>query len=119
MESLILLNKNRYETIKDRMCSIGSTQQEYIFCKEATILIAALEDIIAPEVNNAKHKRGVIMLDIPNVLLQIEIALDSDKINMNTIGQLVNIYFETFPGVYSNMSGMKEDRRVSTYRYCN
>ena len=41
-----------------------------------------------------------MMLDIPNVSVQIEIALYEDKIIMNIRVKLVDVIPEIFPGVY-------------------
>ena len=99
MESLILLNEKRDETINTIMCANGSNQREYILRKEATNPTALLEAFITTGVIYAKQKRDVIMLDIPNEFLQTEITLDRDKIITKIRGQLVNIHIEIFPGV--------------------
>ena len=87
MESLIFLNKKRYETIKPRMCANGSTQQAYNLRKEATSQTASLESIITTGVIDAKQKRDVMTLDIKNALVQIDITLDGDTIIMKIRGQ--------------------------------
>ena len=69
-ESLILLNKKRDEPIKDRMCPSDSTQRAYISREEATSLNAASEAIITTGVIEAKHKIGLMTLDIPNVFVK-------------------------------------------------
>ena len=66
MESVVLLNKNRDKTIKDRMCSNGSMQRADISCEEVTSLTAVSEAIITTGAIDAKQKRCVVMLDIPN-----------------------------------------------------
>ena len=69
-ENLILLNKKRERTIKARMCSNGNTQRAYILRKEAMIPTTESEAIITTGVIDAKHKRDVMLLDIPNEFLQ-------------------------------------------------
>ena len=67
MESPILLNKKRDKTIKSRMCVNGSTQRAYISREEATV---ASEAIITTGLIDAKQKRDLMTLDIPNVLVK-------------------------------------------------
>jgi hypothetical protein len=94
MESLIFLTEKRDETVKARVCVIGSTQQACISRKEASSPTAALEAIITTGVIDAKQKRDVMTLDIPNAFVQTDIALDRDKIIMKIRGQLVDILLE-------------------------
>ena len=101
MESLIFLNEKRDGTIKSRMCANGSTQRAYISREEASSPTAASEAIITTGVIDAKQKRDVMTLDIPNAFVQTDIALDGDKIIMKIRGQLVDILMEICPGVYT------------------
>jgi hypothetical protein len=86
MESLIFLTEKRVETVKARVCANGSTQRAYISREEALSPTAALEAIIITGVIDAKQKRDVMKLDIPNVFVQTEISLDGDKIIMKIRG---------------------------------
>jgi hypothetical protein len=79
MESLIFLTKKRDGTIKARVCANGSTQRAYIAREEASSPTAASEAIIITGVIDAKQKRDVMTLDIPNAFVQTEISLDGDK----------------------------------------
>jgi hypothetical protein len=93
MESLIFLNEKRDgETVKARMCANGSTQRAYISREEATSPTVSSEAIITTGVIDAKQRRDVMTLDIPNAFLQTKIALDGDKIIMKIRGQLIYIY---------------------------
>jgi hypothetical protein len=102
MESLIFLTEKRDETVKARVCANGSTQRAYISREEASSPTAASEEIIITGVIDAKQKRDVMTLDIPNVFVQTEISLDGDKIIMKIRGQLVDILLELWPGVYDD-----------------
>ena len=73
------------------MCASGSMQQACIFRKETTSLTAVLENIITNGVIYAKQKRYEMTLDIPNLFVQTDIALDRDNIIMNIRGQIANI----------------------------
>jgi hypothetical protein len=50
---------------------------------------------------DAKQRRDVMMLDIPNAFVQTDIALDGKKVIMKIRGHLVDILLELCPGVYN------------------
>jgi hypothetical protein len=102
MESLIFLTKKRDKTVKARVCANGRTQRAYISREEASSPTTSSGAIIATGVIDAKQKRDVMTLDIPNALVQTKIALDGDKIIMKIRGQPVNILLELCPGVYDD-----------------
>jgi hypothetical protein len=84
------------------VCANGSTQRAYISREEASSPTAAPEAIITTGVIDAKQKRDVMTLDIPNAFVQTEIAMDGDKIIMKIRGQLVDILLELCLGVYDD-----------------
>jgi hypothetical protein len=103
MESLIFLNRKRDgETVKARMSANGSTQQAYISREEAASPTVWSEAIITTGLIDAKQRRDVMTLDIPNAFVQTKIALDGDKIIMKIRGQLIDILLEICPGVYDD-----------------
>jgi hypothetical protein len=102
MKSLIFFTEKRDETVKARVCANGSTQRAYISREEASSPTAASEAIITIGVIDAKQKRDVMTLDIPNAFVQTKIALDGDKIIMKIRDQLVDILLELCPGVYDD-----------------
>ena len=103
MESLIFLNEKRDgETVKARMCANGSTQRAYISREEVTSPTVSLEAIITTGVIDAKQRRDVMTLNIPNAFAQTKIALDGDKIVMKIRGQVIDILLEICPGVYGD-----------------
>ena len=117
MKSLIFLNKQRYETIKSRMCANGSKKRAYITCEEATSPTAASEYVITTRVIDTKHKREMMTLDTPNAFVHTEISLEIEKIIMKIRGQLIDIIFKCFKECTINMSGTNEGRIFSTYRF--
>jgi hypothetical protein len=84
------------------VCANGSTQRAYISREEASSPTTASEAITITGVIDAKQKRDVMTLDIPNAFVQAKITLDGDKIIMKIQGQLVDILLELCPGVYDN-----------------
>ena len=94
LESLIFL-LDKWET--------GSTQREYIMKEEEAIPTAATEAILITGVIEAKQRRYIMTLDIPNAFVQTSIPQDGDKVMMKIRGPLVNILCEICPGVYDNV----------------
>jgi hypothetical protein len=102
MESLIFLNEKRDETVKARMCANGSSQRSYIAREDVSSPTATTEAIITTGVIDAKQRRDVMTLDIPNAFVQTPIPLNGDKIIMKIRGQLVDMLLELCPGVYED-----------------
>jgi hypothetical protein len=110
MESLTFLTKKRDETaVKARVCANGSTQR-------ASGQTAASEEILITGLIDAKQKRDVMTLDIPNTFKQTEISLDGDKIIMKIRGQLVDILLELCPGVYDDYVIMEGKHKIMYMR---
>jgi hypothetical protein len=102
MESLIFLTEKRDGTIKARTCANGSTQRAYIAREEATSPTAATDAILITGVIDAKQKRDVMSLDVPNAFVQTPIPQGGEKICMKIRGSLVDILLEICPGVYDD-----------------
>ena len=73
MESLIFLTKKRDGRVKARVCANGSTQRSYIPKDDASSSTAATESMSITGVIEAKQKRDVMTLDIPNAFVQTEV----------------------------------------------
>ena len=102
MESLIFLVEKRDGTVKARTCANGSTQRAYIPREEAASPTAATEAILITGVIEAKQRRDVMTLDIPNAFVQTNIPTSGEKVVMKIRGELVNILTEICPGVYDD-----------------
>ena len=94
------------------MCVNRSTQRLYILHEEATGPTAASEAIITTGVIDMKQKKDVMTLDIPNPLVQTEIALDRDTIIMKIRGNLVDILLKNVPGVYNKYVQYKGGQNI-------
>ena len=95
MESLIFLAEKRDGTIKGRMCANGSTQREYIPKEAASSPTVAKESVLITGVVEAKQRRDVMTLDIPNAFVQTDVPdKDGEKIIMKIRGSLVDILLE-------------------------
>ena len=81
------------------MCANGSSQRAYIAREDVWSPTATTEAIITTGVIDAKQRRDVMTLDIPNAFVQTQIPLNGDKIIMKIRGQLVDILLELCPVV--------------------
>jgi hypothetical protein len=102
MESLIFLAEKRDQTIKARTCANGSSQRAYVAREEATSPTAATDAILITGVIDAKQRRDVMTLDVPNAFVQTPIPQSGEKIIMKIRGSLVDILLEICPGVYDD-----------------
>ena len=104
MESLIFLTEKRDKSIKARTCADGSTQRAYIPKEEAASPTAATESILLTGAIEAKQKRDVMTLDVPNAFVQTTVPQEEDdeKIIMKIRGALVDMLLEISPETYSD-----------------
>ena len=102
MERLIFLAEKLDGTIKTRTCANRSTHRAYIPREEATSPTAATEAIFVTGVIEAKQRRDVMTLEIPNAFFQTDILQTREKVVMKIRGELVNKLMEICPGVYED-----------------
>ena len=95
MESLIFLAEKRDKTIKGRIYANSSIQREYIPKEAASSPTVAKESVLITGVVEAKQRRDVMTLDIPNAFVQTDVPdKDGEKIIMKIRGSLVDILLE-------------------------
>ena len=80
MNSLIFLTQKRDGTIKARACANGSTQRSYINKDEAASPTVTTEALLTTAVIDAKQKRDIITLDIPNAFVQTPLPQEEYKV---------------------------------------
>jgi hypothetical protein len=102
MENLISLNEKRDVTVKARMCVTEVRKEPILPKKVCHAQTGTLEAIITTGVIDAKQRRDVMMLHIPNAFVQTRIPLNGDKIIMKICRTLVDILLELCPGVYDD-----------------
>ena len=112
MESLVFLTEKRDGTVKARACANGSTQRSYTNKEETASPTAATESILITGVIEAKQKRDVITLDIPNAFVQTPLPQKLEKVIMKIRGVLVDMMIELFPGVYNNFVTIERGQKV-------
>ena len=84
LESLIFLVEKQGGRVKAQTCANGSTQREYSTQEEAASPTAATEAILITVVIEAKQRRDIMTLQIPNAFVQMPIPQDSDKVMMKS-----------------------------------
>ena len=72
MRSLIFLVEKRDGTIKGRLCVDGSTQRTWINKEEAGSPTVLLESLFLTSTIDAKERREVAIVDIPNAFILTE-----------------------------------------------
>ena len=112
MESLIFLSEKRDGTVKARTCANGSTQRPYTPKEEAASPTAATEAIMITGVIEAKQRRDVMTLDVPNAFVQTDIPQMSEKIIMKIRGPLVDILVNINPEMYKDYVVMEGKHKV-------
>jgi hypothetical protein len=112
MESLIFLTEKRDGIIKGRICANGSTQRPYTPKEEAASPTAATEAIMITGVIDAKQKRDVMTLDVPNAFVQTEIPQRSERIIMKIRGPLVDILVNINPAMYKDFVVQEGNSKV-------
>ena len=93
MESLIFLVEKSDKRIKVQTCANGSIQREFISKEEASNPTATIESILLTGIIEAKDKRDVMTIDIPNAFSQMltNKTKDDDQIIMKIRGPLDNM----------------------------
>jgi hypothetical protein len=88
--------------VKARTCANGSTQRPYTPKEEAASPTAATEAIMITGVIDAKQRRDIMTLDVPNAFVQTDIPRTSERIIMKIRGSLVDILVKINPEMYKD-----------------
>ena len=114
MESLMFLVEKRDKTVKARTCANGSTQRKYTPKDEAASPTAATDSILVTGTIDAKQRRDVMTLDIPNVFVQTEVPQEKgdEKIIMKIRGQLVDMLVAMAPEIYADYVVYENGQKV-------
>ena len=94
MESLTFVGENRDGTLKARACANGSTQRSYIAKEEAAYPTVSVDLVLITGILDAKQKRDVMTLDMPNAFVQTDVPNDNNHAIMKLRGRLVDIILE-------------------------
>ena len=109
--SLIFLKEKRDGTIKGRACADGRKQRETMAKEEASSPTPALEAVLLTAVIEAKEKRDVAVMDIPNAFVQTDME-GEEKVVMKIRGQLAELLVRTDPKIYRKFITMERGQTV-------
>ena len=114
MESLMFLVEKRDKRLKSRIVANGSTQRSYVPKEEAASPTASTDSIIVTGVVDAKQKRDVMILDIPNAFVQTTIPQGEkdERIIMKIRGVLVDMLVEMSPEIYEEYVVYEKGKKV-------
>ena len=112
MNSLIFLTEKRDGTIKARACANRSVQRRYINKEEAASPTVSVDALLTTCVIDAKQKRDIITLDIPNAFIQTNLPQSDKKIIMRINGKLVDLIVELFPNDYRQYIYQKNQTKI-------
>ena len=102
VKSFIFLNKKRSGEIKTQKVLGGNVQRDYISKEEASSPTAYTKAVILTAVIDAKERRDVVTIDIPNAFCQTVIS-DKDaehRVIMRLRGPVVDILCKIVSKVY-------------------
>ena len=112
MNSLIFLTEKRDGTIKARACANGSVQRSYISKDEAASPTVSVETLLTTCLIDAKQKRDIVTLDIPNSFVQTNLPENNERVIMRINGKLVHLIVELFPTRYKRYVYHKNKTKV-------
>ena len=109
-ESFLFLKEKRDGTLKSRTVLGGDKQWDYISKDEASLPTAYTEAVIITAIVNAKEKRDVATINIPNAFCQTVITNPDAKhrIIVRLRGPLVEMLCEIAPEVYQEYVTMNK-----------
>ena len=100
MNTLVFFTEKRDGTIETRVCANGSTQRSYIERYKAANPTVSTEALMITSVIEAKQKRDVVTLDIPNAFIQTPIPESNEKTITRISGHLSEVIIESLPQHY-------------------
>jgi hypothetical protein len=101
LESHLFLKEKRDTAVKGRMVAGGNKQRDTIDKQDASSPTAALESVLLTAVIDAKEKRDMAVIDIPNAFVQTRLEDDNDKAIMRLRGKLAELMVKVAPEIYT------------------
>ena len=114
MGSLIFLTEKRDGRVKARVSTNDSIQRSYIPKDDELSSTATTESILITGELEAKQKRDVITMDIPNAFVQTAVPQGKidEKIIMKLRGALVDMLIDICPGIYEEFIVYERNQKV-------
>ena len=113
-QALVLLTEKRNGDIKGRAVYNGKPTREWLSKEDTTSPTASLEGVYITAVIDAKERRDVMCLDVPNAFIQAEIPNEkgSEKVIMRIEGKMVDVLLQIAPEIYSGYVVYENGKRV-------
>ena len=99
-EAVNLIKEKKNGIIKGRCCADGRAQRKYISKEESASPTAATESVLLTGVVEAKERRSVITLDVPNAFIQTYLEDEDERIILVLRGQAADILVSIDPEYY-------------------
>ena len=99
-EAVNLIKQKKDGTIKGRCCADGCKQRDYISKEESASPTAATESVILTGVMEAKERRQVITLDVPNAFIQTYLEDEDERIILVLRGLAAELLIAEAPDIY-------------------
>ena len=100
LESHIFVEKKRDGVLKARTVAGGNKQRGYILKEDASSPTVSSEAVMLTCVIDAKEKREVAIVDVPNAFVQTVVEDEKDRAFIRIRGPLVDILTNIAPDVY-------------------
>ncbi len=102
IESLIFIVEKRDGTIKSRFCADGRKQREWMSREDTSSPTASTDGIMVLAAIDAKERRDICTIDIPNAFIQTDQPIEDEKVYMKIGGKLCKILVNMYPEIYAN-----------------
>ena len=114
----MFLTEKRDGKIKARTCANGGIQRNWMNKEETASPTTALESVLLTGVIDAKEKRDVATLDIPNAFIQTDVPQEEGKerIILKMRGTLVDVSVKMDPGTCAPCVSYERGEKTL---YCN
>ena len=115
VEALMFLTEKRDGRIKGRQVYNGKPTRKWLSQEDSASPTASLESIFLTAAIDAREKRDVMTLDVPNAFVQtpLEYKDGDEKIIMKITGVLVDMLLEVDPMKYKDFVVFKKRKKSS------
>ena len=100
LESFLFVTRKRSGELKARKVAGGNKQRDFVSKEEASSPTVSNDSTILSCTIDAKERRQVATIDIPNAFIQTKVVDDKRKVIIRIRGPLVDMLVEIAPEVY-------------------
>lgn len=100
LESHMFIMKNRDVLVKVVKVAGGNKQRDYVAKEDARLPTCATKLVLLSCAIDAKEKRALAVVDIPNAFIQMVVEDNKDKVVIHIWGMMVHVLCKIAPDVY-------------------